>query len=230
MRILALETTDTAGSVAALTDGNPLLEITLGQAQRSAQSLAPAMHALFQRVGWLPRDVQLVAVSVGPGSFTGLRIGITTAKVFAYAVGADILGINTMEVIAAAAPENTTMVSAAMDAQRGEVVAQSFARGSAGWFEPLGSQELIAAETWLTREVPADAVLSGPALLKLANRLPPGVNVLDQSCWRPRATQVGRLAARDHALGRRDDLWKLVPHYSRRSAAEEKWDARRVET
>ena len=78
-------------------DANLLAELSLDHTQRSAQSLAPAIEALLTQVGWLPRDVQLVAVSVGPGSFTGLRVGVTTAKVFAYAVGAEVLGIDTLE-------------------------------------------------------------------------------------------------------------------------------------
>src|SRR4030042_1258471 len=105
MRILALETTDKAGSVAAMADGNLLAELTLGQTQRSAQSRAPAMLALLKQVGWRPADVQLVAVSVGPGSFTGLRVGVTTAKVFAYAIGAEVLAIDTLETIASGAPK-----------------------------------------------------------------------------------------------------------------------------
>jgi hypothetical protein len=51
------------------------------------------------------------------------------------------------------------------------------------------------------------------------------VRALDRRLWSPRAAVVGRLAARHYARGRRDDLWKLVPYYFRRSAAEEKWDA-----
>ena len=64
MRILALETTDKTGSVAAMAGGNLLAELTLEQTQRSARSLAPAMLALLKQVGWLPANVQLVAVSV----------------------------------------------------------------------------------------------------------------------------------------------------------------------
>jgi len=227
MRILALETTGKTGSVAALDNCNILAELMLDQNQRSARSLAPAMQALLARVDWSPQDVQLVGVSVGPGSFTGLRIGVVAAKVFAYAVGADILGINTLEAIAlgcaADLPDIQSKVSAAIDAQRGEVVAQSFSIHSPDRVEAMGPQELLPADQWLTRLAPG-TVVSGPALLRLADRLPPGVEALDRRDWFPRASAVGRLAAQYHTAGRRDDFWKLVPHYSRRSAAEEKWE------
>ncbi len=104
MRILALETTDKIGSVAAIHDDNMLVELNLEPARRSAQSLLPAMHDLLQRVGWRPEDVQLVAVSIGPGSFTGLRVGVTAAKVFAYCVRAEVMAVSTLEAIAAGVP------------------------------------------------------------------------------------------------------------------------------
>jgi tRNA threonylcarbamoyladenosine biosynthesis protein TsaB len=273
MRILALETTDRIGSVAATADDNPLAELMLDHTQRSAQSLLPAIDSLLKQVGWRPTDVQLVAVSIGPGSFTGLRVGVTAAKVFAYAVGAEVLGVNTLEAIAAnCADTQHNEVLVAIDAQRGEVVVQSFVRQTDGWFEAAAPEELLDADVWLARISPlplgegpgvrADqgsgfgvqgsesanlqicksanqlsphpnplplgegTVVTGPGLLRLLDRLPTDVVALDENCWRPRAAVVGRLAARYYAQGRRDDLWKLVPHYYRRSAAEEKWDAR----
>lgn len=225
MRILALETTEKLGSVAATSDGNLLAELSLGHTQRSAQSLAPAMLALLKQVDWQPGDVQLVAVSQGPGSFTGLRVGVTTAKVFAYAVGAEVLGINTLETIAAGASEDVPLVSVIMDAQRGDLATRTFARQADGWFAPTGPERLIPAETWLS-ELPSGIAASGPALGKWASRLPGHVEILAPQFWPPRASVVARLAAHHYAQGRRDDLWKLVPHYSRRSAAEEKWDAK----
>ncbi len=252
MRILALETTDKIGSVAAIADDNLLAELMLDHSQRSAQSLLPAVHSLLGQVGWLPADVQLVAVSIGPGSFTGLRVGVTAAKVFAYAVGAEVLGVNTLEAIAANCLDTQhNEVSVVIDAQRGEVVVQSFVRQADGWFQPAGPEELLDADVWLARlqavgsgqwaagsgrgespisdpqsPIPNPSVVTGPGLVRLLDRLPPGVVALDESFWRPRAAVVVRLAARHYAQGRRDDLWKLVPRYYRRSAAEEKWDAR----
>src|SRR5271163_2151267 len=96
-RILALETSELTGSVAAAADGNVLAELQLDPQQRSAQSLAPAIRALLAQVGWQPADIDLLAVTIGPGSFTGLRVGVATAKVFAYACGAEVLGISTLE-------------------------------------------------------------------------------------------------------------------------------------
>ncbi len=202
-----------------------MLELGLNPQQRTAQSLPPGIATLLERVRWKPADVQLVALTIGPGSFTGLRIGVTMAKTFAYAVGAEVLGINTLETIAEAAPANVPAVTAAIDAQRGDVVVRAFIRGSEGLLYPTGDQQLVSNDRWL-QELPAGMVVTGPALVKLASRLPSHVTMLDQKYWTPRAAMVAQLAHRQYTAGRRDDLWTLVPQYSRRSAAEEKWQAR----
>ena len=223
VRILAIETTEMIGSVAALCDGNLLAELELNPQQRSAQSLAPGLRSLLGEVGWRPQDVDLVAVTSGPGSFTGLRVGVTTAKAFAYAAGTEILGVDTLETIAARAPGDVRVLSAAIDAHRGEVVAQSFQPDRDGCLQPTGDSKLVEVDAWLGT-LPAGTVLTGPVLRKLAERVPAHLTVLDPQYWSPTAAAVARLAARLHAAGRRDDLWSLVPRYFRRSAAEEKWD------
>src|SRR5687768_12135976 len=104
MRILALETSGLSGEVALLEGERVIAEQWLDPGQRTARSLAPGMKQILQTAGWQPRDVQLVAVTIGPGSFTGLRVGVTAAKTLAYAVGCEVMGVDTLEVIAAQAP------------------------------------------------------------------------------------------------------------------------------
>jgi len=226
MRILALETTERVGSVAAWHDDKLLLQRDLAPDEQSARSLAPGLRDLLGQVGWRPGEVELVAVSRGPGSFTGLRVGVTVAKTFAYAVGAEILGVDTLETIAAGAPDVVFRLAVAVDAQRGDVMAQPFERGEDGWLRPVEPARLMPAGEWFAG-LSSGWNVSGPVLRKLLGRVPSQVVALDAACWRPTAANVARLAARDHAAGRRTDLWGLVPHYSRRPAAEEKWAKRR---
>ena len=223
MKILALETTERIGSVAVLHDDKLLKELTLGAKQRCTQSLAPAIKALLQDVQWQPSEVGLVATTVGPGSFTGLRVGITTAKTFAYATGADILGIDTLDAIATAVPREVQTLCVAIDAQRGQVSAACFERQPDGQIEATVPGELVDVDAWLD-SLPKGCSVASPLLDKLKGRLPEQVLALPPEFWRPTAAAVGLLAARHYAQGRRDDLWQLVPRYSRRSAAEEKWD------
>jgi tRNA threonylcarbamoyladenosine biosynthesis protein TsaB len=228
MRILAIETSGRVGSVAALTGdaGNAqvLREIVLSEDQRTAQRLVPAMQELLSDVGWSPQDVQLVAVAVGPGSFTGLRIGVTTTKTFAYAVGAEVVGANTLVVLAAQAAARSRAVMplwAIMDAQRRELFVARFDGSSVDDVATNCDVAILPQDTWLAKLQPGDQVI-GPGLKQLNSQLPDGVVAVDETLWQPKAGSVGQIAWRASAKGHRDDLWKLAPQYYRMSAAEEK--------
>jgi len=224
VRIVAIETAETAGSLAAASDTNLLAELKLSPSTGSAQSLAPGVKQLLDQVGWRPQDVELVAVAVGPGSFTGLRVGVTTAKALAYCVQAGVLGVDTLEVIATAVPQDVRLLSLGLDAHRGEVVTQLFQRGRDGFLVPVGPSQLVQSSVWLA-QLPPGVCVAGPVLRKLAGRVPGHVVVLDQQCWLPSASAVAALAVRRYRAGQRDDIWRLVPRYCRRSAAEENWEA-----
>jgi len=223
LRILALETSGRSGSVAALFGNNLLVQIELDPGQRSAASLAPTVRQLLLQAGWPPRSVQLVAVAIGPGSFTGLRIGVTTAKLLAYAAGAECLGIETLDVIAAQTPLDIDrrLLVAASDAGRGELFTKRFAQDASGEWAPSDETAIEPIDAWLGRLTPDDAV-TGPAIEMLADRLPAGVMAVEPALRQPMAATVGRLAAVRYAAGQRCDAWSLAPFYLRRSAAEEK--------
>ncbi|HEY5311981.1 MAG TPA: tRNA (adenosine(37)-N6)-threonylcarbamoyltransferase complex dimerization subunit type 1 TsaB [Pirellulales bacterium] len=229
LRILALETSGRSGSVAVLDGAQPLVQVELEPTQRSAQALAPAIARVLTEAGWQPRQVELVAVTAGPGSFTGLRVGVTTAKSFAWATGAAVLGVDTLEVIArqalddgALAPE--TPVAVALEAERDEIFAAVYgpARGAV-----LHAPAIVASQAWLATLEPGWRV-TGPALGRLASQVPAQVEIVASSRWFPTAAAVGQLAAWRFQCGQHDDVWQLVPRYFRRSAAEEKWEAARL--
>ena len=194
----------------------------LNRSQRGAQSLAPALSELLRQAHWRPRDVQLVAVSVGPGSFTALRVGVTTAKTFAYAVSAEVLAVDTLEIIAARADAAAgDTISTVIDAQRGDVYVASFRRLPPDAFQRMQPTTILAADKWIDG-LSSDTVVSGPALEKLAAQLPLAVRIAPRDVWLPSAEAVARLAIVKYATGQRDNVWRLVPHYLRPSAAEEK--------
>ncbi len=224
MRILAIETTDLRGSVALLDDQRVLAERRLDERGRSAQLLAPAIDAILRDAGWQPRDVELVAVASGPGSFTGLRIGVTTAKAFAYAVGCPVIGVNSLEAIAEQAGQE--QLWAVMNAERGELFAAEFARGPLGSLVEATPTFVVSADAWLASLVPG-TVASGPGLARLLDRLPPGVTVVDRERWSPTAATIGLLGGRRQASGESSDVFSLAPWYYRRTAAEEKADEKR---
>jgi tRNA threonylcarbamoyladenosine biosynthesis protein TsaB len=207
-------------------DGELLAEISLPAGQRSGKSLAPAIDRLLKQVGWRPREVALVSVTAGPGSFTGLRIGVTTAKTFAYATDADVLAVDTLDVLAEQASGNLSRLEATLTAERGQLFCATFVSDGEHRLARSGSNRLIDQDEWLA-SLPAETAVTGPPMEKLASRLPAGVLIVEPTQRLPTAAAVGRLAARLYANGQRDDLWALVPQYGRPSAAEEKWNAQR---
>lgn len=223
MRTLALETSSSTGSIAALEGDRVVAEVNLGQVQRTAQSLAPALQSILQEAKWEPRDVQLIAVTDGPGSFTGLRAGVTSAKVFAYVTGAEVVAINTLEVIAAQSNIASDRLWVVMDAQRQQVFVAQFAITDAAPPRPVLATQIVDNDAWLDCLASGDSV-SGTGLASLAKRLPHEVQVIAPEAWVPQAITLGRLAFAKYQAGERADYWKLVPQYFRKSAAEEKFD------
>ena len=98
-RALAIETSGRIGSVAVAQDGVVLAEETFPHGLKHAAGLVPMIDRLCSGAGWRPADVQEIYVSVGPGSFTGLRVGVTVAKTLAFATGARIVAVPTVEVL-----------------------------------------------------------------------------------------------------------------------------------
>jgi tRNA threonylcarbamoyladenosine biosynthesis protein TsaB len=229
--ILALETSSQAGSVALLhgqvvgaeVSDSVLSQRMLPADRRSAQSLAPTIAQVLAEAGKRPGDVGIVAVTLGPGSFTGLRVGVTTAKTFAYAAGCECLGVDTLEVIAAQAPLEKQLggeLHAVLDAQRKELFLARF-RWDGSVLVRLEENRIVPADQWLAGLAPGTTV-TGPGINRLIDRLPADVVAASELHRNPQAVTVGGLAWREYQRGRRDDLWKLAPKYLRPSAAEEK--------
>lgn len=225
MRILSIETSGRGGSLALLNgegDGLSVIgETLLDGPERTAQVLAPGLRDLLAAAQWPAASIELLAVVVGPGSFTGLRIGVTTAKTLAYAVGADVVGVNTLEVLATQAPAGGGPLWAVIDAQRQELFAARFEGLDQTHSRTTDRTCIVSATEWLSGLVPGDRLV-GPALRRLNAQLPEGVVVVEERLWQPTASAAGRVAWAAHRAGQRDDLWTLAPQYYRPSAAEEK--------
>lgn len=220
MHTLAIETSQKTGTLALFENERMMAEIELAAGQRTAASLAVGLRKLLEQHKLQATDLDLVAVANGPGSFTGLRVGVTAAKTLAYAAAAEILGVDTLEVIAAALPEEGVPAWTVVNAQRQQVFAAQFVRHGAD-LETLVATHIADIDRWLGQLAAGDLV-SGPMLAQLAARLPEGVRPVAPEIWSPRAAWVGQLAIAQYTAGRRDDVWSLVPQYFRLSAAEEK--------
>lgn len=225
MRILGLETSGYSGSVALVDDETLVAQVVLPERQRTAQGLAPAIVQALNSAGWRPRDIELVAVTTGPGSFTGLRVGVMSAKTFAYAVDAQVLGVDTLDVVAHQATVLRPRLSAILDAQRNQLFEATFRRSINGSWQRLTATRIIDEATWLAelsdQSSSTDWAVTGAAVSKLSDRLPASLLSVDVGDRQPLAASVCAVAQHDYRQGRRDDLWQLTPQYYRPSAAEE---------
>jgi len=227
MKTLAIDTSLASGSVAALADGRVEARCFEPPANH-ARLLAAALADVAGRLGWRPRDAELVAVIRGPGSFTGLRVGVATAKALAWTSGARLVGVSAFEVVARRTAGLVDCggrpVSIAFDAGRGAVfaaTADTDTESPTGW--RVGPGGLLAATDWIA-SLPAGGWATGPALEKLAPELAtrPEILVPPAESWLPSAAEAGAIAAARAAAGESDDPFTLVPEYLRPSYADEK--------
>ncbi len=264
-KILALETTDAQGSVALCVGGEILTSRRLETERRSAQTLAPTIRETLAEFGWAPGDVDAVAVAVGPGSFTGLRVGVATAKMFAWAVGAKIIGVDALEAIASEIErlpngEEAGAVSVGIDAQRGDAAVRRFWVETAEKGAPLPLDDryrVTSVKKWFAEEKGCEFVgnfdcvksadfarfldsevfiekakssaaknvyFCGPSLDRWRNKGDENIETqfVDRAFWAPTAVGVARVAWRRFEAGDFDDVWSILPIYSRLAAAEER--------
>ncbi len=220
-RALILETSGRPGWV-ALAEGAVIRNVRrLDETRRHARDLAPAVQELLRECSWKPREIQVVIVSRGPGSYTGLRVGITSAKVFAYATGCGLIGVDTFAAIAMQAPPVAdapgSPVDVVADAQQDKIYVQRYVGGA-----PRTELAVTTIAEWLAQCEPAQWV-SGPGVRALRGRLPDGCRVIAEELWNPQPESLLRLGLERYQRGERDDPFRLEPSYLRPSSAEEKW-------
>jgi tRNA threonylcarbamoyladenosine biosynthesis protein TsaB len=215
--LLLLETSQQPGFV-AIAQGDRLLEIRrLDEARRHARDLAPTVAELLAKQNWQPRAIEAILVSRGPGSYTGLRVGVMSAKTFAYATRCALLSLETFAVIAAQSPPEIKHLTVLADAQQDKVYIQEFVEAAA--VAPL---RIETVKDWL-QSTSRPLWVSGPGLRKWAAHLPDDVTPVDSNLWDPRPECLLRLGLARYQRGERDDFWSLEPIYLRPSAAEEQW-------
>jgi tRNA threonylcarbamoyladenosine biosynthesis protein TsaB len=222
-RLLLLETSGRVGQV-AVAEGDVLRAARrLDEARRHARDLAPSVRDLLAWQGWRPRNVEAVVVGRGPGSYTGLRVGVMSAKAFAYATGCALVAVETFGVIAAQAPPEAERLDVLADAQQGKVYVQGFARAApVDLPQPATPLRIEPFADWLARRGSSDWA-TGPGLRGHERDLPPDARVVDPALWDPRPESLLRLGLARYRAGIWDDVWSVEPLYLRPSSAEENW-------
>ncbi len=239
--VLGIETSGARPQVALLADGQLIAQRSVPmEGSRRSSALIVEVDAACRAAGITSRQLELVSVSIGPGSFTGLRIGVTFAKTLAYTVGCPVVGISSLhaaaESVDPAMIAATQMLHVVADAQRGEVFYQPFYRASGGvgaipsataaaW-EAEGSRE-IAKPLELASRLPTGSCLVGPGIKRYSGELlSQRADLILHDC-EPSTVSVARLGISCRDVGQQD-AWSLLPDYGRLSSAEEKRGDRAV--
>lgn len=232
--ILAVDTSGMCGTIALRRDGKLLEERELEQSRRRhAQTLISEIKELLDAHGLASAGVSTIAVSHGPGSFTGLRVGIVFAKTFAYVTGCQIVAVDTLQAIAESvtsedSPE-ITQLNVVSDAQREQLFVSDFRRAATGFWEASGPIDIVDCKAWLksaAEQASSKFAILGPGLAKLVDDLPEPVRCLPEEMWTPRASNVAAIAERLAADNQFADPFELEPFYLRKSSAEEKREAK----
>jgi tRNA threonylcarbamoyladenosine biosynthesis protein TsaB len=227
MKLIAVETSGRTGGVAAADGGAVVAVRSLGTDRRHAAGLLPAVDALLRDLGWKPSDLGAVAVSAGPGGFTGLRISVTFAKSLALATGAKVVAVPSLDVLAENAPPEAGHVGVVLDARRGAIFSALYRRTEAGLVRVR--PPAVAEPAALLSEAGRPLFLLGEGLSVAAHAAAltaEGVTHEPPDRWNADPSVTARLALRMAAEGRFADADRLTPVYLRRPEAEETWIAR----
>ena len=247
--ILAIETSGRLGSVAIAVGWRMLNETAFSGPMRHSSEVFPAICSLLNRFGRKPRDIEHIYISVGPGSFTGLRIAVSIAKTMHLANNTKIVAVDTLDVIAANAttltPEDTVQdssderretrdetIAVILDAKRSQFYIAVYQRMSAerrtasdGIWKKNSPDSLMTASQFIGRFAgKAKPVwLLGEGLVYYSDKFKAeGVRFLDEQYWNPRAEKVHLLGWKMASAGQFTDPLTLQPKYLRRPEAEVK--------
>jgi tRNA threonylcarbamoyladenosine biosynthesis protein TsaB len=212
-RILSLETSTDVCSVALFDNGVLVKEIVLQQAQAHASRLAPIIQDIFKEASFRITDLNSIAITSGPGSYTGLRIGTSTAKGICYALDIPLIAIPTLSLLAYQASQRikeTAILCPMIDARRMEVYCQCFDSDlkeitpvEAKVIDGTGFQELLSVQKMF---------LFGNGAEKCKDTLKnPNAKFLDNIF--PQASALCELASRKFETGKFEDLENFKPFY-----------------
>jgi tRNA threonylcarbamoyl adenosine modification protein YeaZ len=215
---LAIETSTRTGSVALLHGADRVEETLLDAGAIQGRELAPALSALLQGQGVEPRSLDLIAVGLGPGSYTGLRVGIALARTLAFAASCDLIGVSSFAALAQAQGEE------------GETLLTLCKAGQADYYHALFRIEQGRVRTLRDHAVTERA--------KVMEKVPPDTRIIGEGADRTSEQGQARLVPTAHGVARLARMLyqeegptpedRLLPLYLRKSSAELNWERNRA--
>ena len=230
MIILGIETATTQVGCALGGVEGVLASFHSAKGRRHAETLVPAIQFLCENAHVELQEISVVAVDVGPGLFTGLRVGIATAKSMASALRVPMIGLSSLDLLAHRVRHSHRLIVPVVDGKRGEVFSAAYRRVQGGvqrLSDPrVGTAEELANELRATRE---EALLVGDGALRYADVFGVDDGQVELGTvgtqW-PSAEHLVELAHPRAVMEEFVQPWELEPLYLRKSDAEINWDAR----
>lgn len=228
---LAVETSGRVGSVAIGCGGSVLAESSFSGFRKHSSELFDTLHALTNQAGIGPDQVDHLYFTAGPGSFTGIRIAVTLAKMLSYAAGTRIVALDTLDVLVENATDflNTThsdlrRMAVVLDAKQNRFFAAVYERRDDCWKKLCPSGLLYPDDVlaYINKDGIRTGLLGEGLTYYSKDFASPLTEVIDASYWVPAARHVYALGQRMAQLGRFSDIDTLVPAYIRKPDAVEK--------
>lgn len=226
MLALGIETATWMGSVALVDDeAGVLVDQSLNSKSSHSERLLPTIERLFKETGKGLKECAVVCVSIGPGSFTGLRIGLATAKGLAYAIAKPIVGVSTLEILARGLPFVSIPVCAVIDAKKKELFACIYEWRN---LELLNlTKEMAIKPDALVKKIAKPTLFVGDGLITygdlIARELKELAIFASDAFKFPRASVLAELGLKRLAENKTSDPDDLTPVYIRASEAEINW-------
>ena len=212
MKVLAFDTSSKALSVALLEEENRLAELTLTIKKNHSITLMPTIEFLMASIDWKPTDLDRIVVAEGPGSYTGLRIAVATAKTLAQTLKIDLVGVSSL--LALVPEEIKGLAIPVMDARRNHVYAGFYQEDQLVY--PEGH---LSFEAVLERAKGAEKVTFLGEVEAFREQIQEALPNAQMVETLPDAVRIGRLGLTKEAVS----VHGFVPNYLKRVEAEENW-------
>ena len=224
MKLLAIDTSNQAMSIAVLENETIIGELTTNLKRNHSERLMPAIDALMKELSLEIQEIDRVAVAKGPGSYTGLRIGVTTAKTLAWTLNKELVGISSLKVLAANVSPTHQYIVPVMDARRGNIYTGLY-QYKDGILLEAESDTHISADKWAEylSNKEGQFILVGEDYVKhqetFEKHLNERVSVASPQQHVPKASVLGILGLSSEA----EEVHTFTPNYLKLAEAEENW-------
>lgn len=229
MIILALDTSSIVATAALMENDKLIGEYVINHKRTHSQKLMPMIEALMKSCEIHMEDIDVIAVAKGPGSFTGLRIGVATAKGLAHAMNIPVVGISTLDALAFNLPYCEGLICPILDARRNQVYTGVY-KWDDGMLHRIEEPMARSLEELIERlaERSESVLFVGDGLDKhmeqLRKALTNRVMTPPNSVKMPRASSVAELALQRVKEGKVESFYTLMPEYLRKSEAERQYE------